>query len=194
MDSNNQDVNKVRAEKRFMPLVIAHSKVDMLQPKSRKQTLNPLVKNGADYMENETERIATVVPVEQEDATGLVAEIYADIKRVKGIKFIPNFWKVLAVYPPQLEQVWNQLKAIMHPEDSGREGLLSPQTREMIAVAVSASNGCSYCINSHTAALKKLGVSQQAIGEVLAVAGLFSQTNALADGFQVKSDVFPRFE
>ena len=101
---------------------------------------------------------------------------------------------MLAVYPPQLEQVWNQLKAIMHPEESGREGLLSPQTREMIAVAVSASNGCSYCVNSHTAALKKLGVSQESIGEVLAVAGLFSQTNALADGFQVKSDVFPNFE
>jgi len=59
---------------------------------------------------------------------------------------------------------------------------------------VSASNGCSYCINSHTAALKSLGVSQEAIGEVLAVAGLFSQTNTLADGFQVKSDVFPRLE
>jgi AhpD family alkylhydroperoxidase len=61
----------------------------------------------------------------------------------------------------------------------------------MIAVAVSASNGCSYCVNSHTASLKKLGVTDAAIGEVLAVAGLFNQTNALADGFQVASDVLP---
>jgi AhpD family alkylhydroperoxidase len=178
-----------------MSLFIAHSKVDMLQPMALiKSTAVPSRKNGAGYMEKETERIATVVPVEEVDAAGLVAEIYTDIKRVKGIKFIPNFWKVLAVYPPQLEQVWNQLKAIMHPEESGREGLLSPQTREMIAVAVSASNGCSYCVNSHTAALKKLGVSQEAIAEGLAVAGLFSQTNALANGFQIKSDVFPNFE
>ena len=140
------------------------------------------------------QRIATVVPVEEADASGLVAEIYADIKRVKGIKFIPNFWKVLAVFPPQLEQVWGQLKAIMHPEEAGHSGLLTPETREMIAVAVSASNGCSYCVNSHTASLKKLGVTDAAIGEVLAVAGLFNQTNALADGFQVASDVLPPLE
>ena len=80
----------------------------------------------------------------------------------------------------------------MHPEAVGRESTLTPAIREMIAVAVSATNGCSYCVNSHTAILKKHGVDDKTLGEVLAIAGLFNQTNSLADGFQVTSDVLPR--
>lgn len=64
-------------------------------------------------------------------------------------------------------------------------------TREIIALAVSATNGCSYCVNSHTAALKKLGVDDETLGEVMAVVGLFNSTNAIADGYQVEPDVLP---
>jgi AhpD family alkylhydroperoxidase len=81
------------------------------------------------------------------------------------------------------------LKALMHPEVGGSNGRLDAVTREVIALAVSATNGCAYCINSHTAALKKLGVDDQQLGEVLAVTGLFNSTNAIADGYQIKPDV-----
>ena len=64
-------------------------------------------------------------------------------------------------------------------------------TKEIIAVAVSATNGCAYCVNSHTAALRKLGLDAEAVGEVLAVAALFNSTNALADGYQIEPDVLP---
>lgn len=141
-----------------------------------------------------TERIATVSPIEEEQASERVAAVYADIKATKQIDFIPNFWKVLAVNPDLLEQIWQQLKGLMHPEAVGRESKLTPAIREMIAVAVSATNGCSYCVNSHTAVLKKQGIDDETIGEVLAVTGLFNQTNALADGFQVAADVFPRLD
>lgn len=139
-------------------------------------------------------RIATVRPVPEEEATGKVADVYADIRKTKGIDFIPNFWRVLATNPDQLEIVWARLKAIMHPESEGRAGELDPVVRELIALAVSATNGCSYCINSHTAAAKKLGVTDAALGEALAVAALFNSTNALADGYQVESDVFPTID
>ncbi|MBA62282.1 MAG: alkylhydroperoxidase [Planctomycetaceae bacterium] len=141
-----------------------------------------------------TERIATVTPIEENQASPRVAAVYEDIKTTKQINFIPNFWKVIAVNPDLLEQVWGQLKTLMHPETVGRESNLTPAIREMIAVAVSATNGCSYCVNSHTALLKKHGVQDETIGEVLAIAGLFNQTNSLADGFQVVSDVLPRLE
>ena len=141
-----------------------------------------------------TDRIATVQPIEEDLASPRVSAVYEDIKATKNIDFIPNFWKVIAVNVDLLEQVWGQLKTLMHPETVGRTSHLTPAIREMIAVAVSATNGCSYCVNSHTAILKKHGVQDEAIGEVLAIAGLFNQTNSLADGFQIQSDVFPRLD
>jgi len=136
-------------------------------------------------------RVATVAPVEESQATGRVAEIFADIKRTKNIDFVPNMWRVLASHPLELELVWTTLKSLMHPEALGRKPALDPATREIIALAVSATNGCAYCVNSHTAALRKLGLSTEAIGEVLAIAGLFNMTNTLADGYQIEPDVLP---
>jgi len=139
-------------------------------------------------------RIATVKPVCEDNATGKVAEIYADIKQTKGIDFVPNFWRVLATNPDHLEIVWTRLKALMHPEDAGRQSRLDPVTREIIALAVSATNGCTYCINSHTASAKKLGLDDESLGEVMAIVGMFNSTNAIAEGYQVESDVFPPVE
>jgi AhpD family alkylhydroperoxidase len=136
-------------------------------------------------------RAATVVPIAEHEATGRVAEIFADIQRTKNIDFVPALWRTLATNPAQLEVVWNTLKTLMHPEAVGRTSPLSPAEREMIALAVSATNGCAYCVNSHTAALRKLGTSTEALGEILAIAGLFNMTNALADGYQVEPDVLP---
>jgi AhpD family alkylhydroperoxidase len=138
-----------------------------------------------------TGRIATVTPVAEESATGKVAAIYDDIRKTKGLDRVPNFWRVLATNPDHLELVWTRLKALMHPEAAGRSSPLDPVTREVIALAVSATNGCAYCVNSHTAALRKLRVSVEALGEVLAIVGLFNSTNALADGYQVEPDVLP---
>ena len=107
---------------------------------------------------------------------------------------VPNFWRVLATNPDHLELIWTRLKALMHPEAAGRTPVLDPVTREIIALAVSATNGCAYCVNSHTAALRKLGLSAHALGEVLAVVALFNSTNALADGYQVEPDVLPPLE
>lgn len=139
-------------------------------------------------------RLATVRPVDEQSAGGKVREIFDDIKRTKGIDFVPNLWRVLATNPLQLELVWTQLKALMHPEATGRKGRLDAKTREIIALAVSATNGCAYCVNSHTAALKKQGVDTETLGEILAIAALFNQTNALAEGYQVEPDVLPPLE
>jgi AhpD family alkylhydroperoxidase len=140
------------------------------------------------------DRIATVRPVDENEATGKVAAIYADIKQTKNIDFVPALWRTIATNPTQLEVVWTNLKTLMHPEAVGRVGMLDPQTREIIALAVSATNGCSYCINSHTAALRKLGIDDQTLGEVMAIVGLFNMTNALANGYQVEPDVLPRLD
>ncbi|MBX7168547.1 MAG: carboxymuconolactone decarboxylase family protein [Pirellulales bacterium] len=136
-------------------------------------------------MPDASPRIATVRVVDEAAATGRVKEIFDDIKATKQIDFVPNFWKTLANYPPLLEQIWTRLKVVMAP------GRLDPLTKEMIAVAVSATNGCRYCINSHTAAVKKLGLDDESLGELMAVVALFNSTNALADAYQVEPDVFP---
>jgi AhpD family alkylhydroperoxidase len=136
-------------------------------------------------------RVATVRPVEDSEATGKVREIFDDIKRTKQIDFVPNFWRVLATNPVLLEQIWTRLKTAMHPEAAGRASRLDPRTREIIALAVSATNGCAYCVNSHTAALGKLGLDVESLGEVLEIVSLFNATNSLADGYQIVPDVLP---
>jgi uncharacterized peroxidase-related enzyme len=136
-------------------------------------------------------RVATVRPVEEAEASGRVAEVFADIRATKGLEFVPRFWRVLATNPAHLDQVWSRLKAVMHPEADGRAGRLDPLTREIIALAVSATNGCSYCVNSHTAAVRKLGLDVEALGELMAIVGLFNSTNAIADGYRIEPDVLP---
>ena len=137
------------------------------------------------------DRIATVRPVAETTTDPRVAAVFEDIRRTKNIDFVPNFWRVLATNPDQLELMWSRLKTLMHPEAVGRTSPLDAVTREIIAVAVSTTKGCRYCVNSHTAALRKLGLSVEALGEVLAIAALFNSTNALADGYQVEPDVLP---
>lgn len=134
---------------------------------------------------------ATVRLISEDEARGSVAEVFADIKRTKGIDFVPRFWRALASSPDLLGRTWEHLKGVMHPEATGRASRLDPLTREIIALAVSATNGCSYCVNSHTAAVLKLGLETEGLGEVLAIVALFNATNALADGYQVEPDVRP---
>ena len=127
----------------------------------------------------------TVRMIEESEATGLVKEVYDDIKASRGVERINNFWKVLAAHPPTLARVWRDLKEVMAP------GRLDPLTKEMIAIAVSATNGCAYCVNSHTAAAMKLGMDRETLGELMAVVGMFNTTNKLVEGYQVESDIFP---
>ena len=124
----------------------------------------------------------TVQMVEYADATSEVRAVYDDIMRVKGIDFVPNFWKTLASHPPLLIDVWCSLRDAMAP------GRLDALTKEMIALAVSATNGCEYCTRSHTAAARKLGMDDGMLGELMAVVGVFNRTNKLADGYRVEVD------
>jgi AhpD family alkylhydroperoxidase len=129
--------------------------------------------------------MATVKLVPEDDPNPIVQRVFADIKATKKIERVPNIWRALATHPAHLELCWSRLKAIMQP---GKVDLL---TKEIIALAVSATNGCRYCINSHTAATQKLGLDMEGLGEVLAVVGLFNQMNKLADAYQVEPDILP---
>lgn len=113
----------------------------------------------------------------------VVKAVFDDIRRTRGSEFINNFWRALANDPPGLKRTWDSLKTIM-----GGEGALDPLTREMIYIAVSAANGCSYCIHSHTAAAKQKGMSDAQHRHLLAIIGMASETNALANALQVPVD------
>src|SRR5215210_7625508 len=126
--------------------------------------------------------MATVKLVAEDDAHPVVRRVFADIKETKKIDRVPNVWRALAVHPENLELCWTRLKAIMRP------GKVDMLTKEIVALAVSATNGCRYCINSHTAAAQKLGLDDTQLGEVLAVVGLFNQMNKLADAYQIEPD------
>ena len=126
--------------------------------------------------------MAIVRMVEYEDASAQVRALYDEIMAKRGIDFIPNIWKTLATHPPTLERIWRGIEVVMAP------GRLDKLTKEMIAVAVSATNGCEYCLWSHTAAARKQGLDDEMLGELMAVVGMFNQTNRLTQGYQVEVD------
>lgn len=130
----------------------------------------------------------TVKLVEEKAASPRVRAVFDDIKATKKIDFVPNFWRALAAHPDNLERAWAQAKPIM------RDGKVSLLIKEIVALAVSVTNSCRYCINSHTAASLKLGLDQDGLGEVLAVIGLYNQFNKMADAFQIDPDILPKVE
>ena len=126
--------------------------------------------------------MATVTLIEYEESGPEVRAVYDDIMATRQIDWVNNFWKALAVQPDLLRRTWEGVKEVMAP------GALDPLVKEMFYVAVSVTNGCKYCINSHTAAARKKGMTDEMLAELMAVVGMANQTNALVNGFQVELD------
>ena len=122
--------------------------------------------------------------ISEKKAKGKVKTIYDEIKKVRKIKKIPNFWKTLANDPNTLERTWNSLQQVM------KKGALDPLTKEMIYVAVSMTNSCEYCIRSHSLAAKKKGMTDDMFKELIAVVGMANETNRLVESYQVEVDSF----
>ena len=121
-------------------------------------------------------------PIEYADAPPAVRAVYDDIKTSRNLKDVNNFWKYLAHDPVGLRRTWESVKDVMAP------GALDPLVKEMIYLAVSTSNGCGYCIASHTAAARKAGMTDAMFGEVMAVVGMANETNRLVNGYRVPID------
>lgn len=133
--------------------------------------------------------MATVKLISDAEAEEIpaVKAVFEDIRQTRGSDFINNVWRALANDPKGLERTWQQLKSVM-----AVPGVLDPKFREMIYIAVSAANGCSYCVHSHTAAARAKGMSDEEHGELLQIIGLAAMTNTLVTSLQVPVD--PEFE
>jgi AhpD family alkylhydroperoxidase len=126
--------------------------------------------------------MTTVTLIEYAEASGAVRAVYDDIMATRKTDRVNNFWKALANHPPTLVRTWESIKQVMAP------GALDALTKEMIYLAVSATNGCDYCTTSHTASARKHGMTEEMLGELMAVVGMANETNRLADGYQVPID------
>ncbi len=122
-------------------------------------------------------------PIQPEDASPEVKAVFDDIMATRKTDWINDFWKVLAHHPPTLKRTWESLKQVMAPG-----GTLDPVTKEMIYLAVSITNGCEYCIASHTAAARAKGMTEAMLGELIGVIGMANETNALVTAYQVEVD------
>jgi AhpD family alkylhydroperoxidase len=141
--------------------------------------------SGNDMMVRQRERLmSTPPPIEYSDAPPQVRAVYDDIKKARNVPDVNNFWKYLARDPATLKRTWDSVKEVM------AAGALDPLTKEMIYVAVSVTNGCAYCIASHTAAARKAGMTETMFGELMAVVGMANETNRLANGYRVPIDDF----
>ena len=121
-------------------------------------------------------------PIEYADAVPHVQAVFDDIKRSRKVDDVNNFWKYLANDPALLKRTWESVKDVM------AEGALSPLVKELLYVAVSVTNGCEYCIASHTASARKAGMTDAMFGELMAVVGMANETNRLASGYRVAID------
>ena len=122
--------------------------------------------------------------ISEKKAKGKVKKIYNEIKKIRKITKIPNFWKTIANDPDTLERTWNSLQQVM------KKGSLDPLTKELIYVAVSMTNSCEYCIRSHSMTAKKKGMSDKMLKELIAVVAMANETNRLVESYQVKVDNF----
>ena len=123
-------------------------------------------------------------PINENEATGKVKEVFDEIKSTRKITEVPNFWKYLANSPETLERTWKSTSQVMKP------GALDPVIKELIYVAVSMTNSCEYCIRSHSAAAKKKGMTDKMLKELIAVVGMANETNRLVESYQVEVDEF----
>jgi AhpD family alkylhydroperoxidase len=126
--------------------------------------------------------MATLGLIEYADATPEVRAVYDDIMATRKTDYINNFWKALAHDPVTLRRTWSSIKEIMAP------GALDGLTKELVYLAVSASNQCTYCIASHTASARKAGMSDAMFAELMAVVGMANETNRLSSGYRVEID------
>ena len=126
--------------------------------------------------------MSSVPMVEYAHASAEVRAVYDDIMATRKVDWINNFWKVLAHHPSTLKRTWESVKQVM------AAGALDPLTKEMIYLAISASNQCPYCIASHTAGARKAGMTDAMLGELMAVVGMANETNRLASGYQIPID------
>ena len=121
-------------------------------------------------------------PINENEAQGKVKEVFDNIKSSRNIEEVPNFWKYIANDPDTLERTWSSMKQVM------KKGAIDEVTKELIYVAVSVSNGCEYCIKSHSAAAIKKGATKQMLSEMIAVTGMANEANRLVEGYQVELD------
>lgn len=126
--------------------------------------------------------MSVVKVLDDADLSAEAKAVFDDIRATRGGDFVNNFWRVLAHDPVLMKRIWETLKATMAP------GTLDPLTKELLYVAVSATNGCEYCVRSHTAAARAKGMTEAQLMEVMAVVGMANQTNALAMSSQVPVD------
>jgi AhpD family alkylhydroperoxidase len=120
---------------------------------------------------------------EEVSADPRVNAVFDDIRFTRESDFVNNFWRALANQPALLERTWSSIKAVMIAP-----GALDPLTKELIYIAASTINACSYCVHSHTAAARAKGLTDQQHAELLAVIGMAAETNALATALQVPVD------
>jgi AhpD family alkylhydroperoxidase len=121
-------------------------------------------------------------PIDYADASPAVRAVFDDIKTTRSVPDVNNFWKYLARDPALLKRTWESVKQVMRP------GAIDALTKEMIYVAVSVTNGCDYCIASHSASARKAGMTEAMFGELMAVVGMANETNRLANGYRVPVD------
>jgi AhpD family alkylhydroperoxidase len=131
----------------------------------------------------EEKTMAQVKLVQDKDASPEVKAVFEDIRKTRNTDYVNNIWRALAAHPPLLQRFWGQMKEVM-----AKDSRIDPLTKEFIYLAVSITNNCEYCINSHIAAARKKGMDDQVLAELVEIVALANAGNRLTQGLQVEVD------
>ncbi|KAB1504315.1 carboxymuconolactone decarboxylase family protein [Corynebacterium sp. 320] len=130
------------------------------------------------------EQLSPLMPVLKDDELSERAQkVFEDIRTTRSTHYVNNVWRVLANNDTLLEETWADVKSVLSPD-----GELDVLTKQLIYIAVSVANGCTYCVRSHTAAARQLGLTDAQLAELHRVIGVASKTNSLMVGLQVPVD------
>ena len=127
--------------------------------------------------------MSTQRPPQDPESHPRVKAVFDDMRATRQTDFINSFWRTLAFDPDLLDRTWTEVKQVM-----AVPSLLDPLTKEMIYIAVSITNSCSFCVHSHTAAAKAKGMTDGQYAELLSIIAVAGKTNQLASALQVPVD------
>jgi len=134
-------------------------------------------------LQSQEMQMAQVKLVEDSEASAEVRAVFDDIRKSRNTDYVNNIWRALAAHPPLLKRFWSQMKEIMV-----KESRIDALSKEYIYLAVSITNNCEYCINSHIAAARKKGMDDATLAELVEIVALANAGNRLTQGLQVEVD------
>ena len=126
---------------------------------------------------------ALLAPVNDQSAAPTVRALFAEICAFYACQDVPAPFAIMAHDPGYAADVW---AAVKHAFENQR---LMRRLKEALAFSVSLTSRSSFGTAFHLAEMRRLGVGERGVMEVLGVTQMFSSYTKIADTLQLEADM-----